>query len=225
MRRREFISVVAGAAAWPLAARAQQSNSMRRIGVLMGYAENDPEAQSRLAAFKQALVALGWSEGRNLQIDIRWGASNIVLASSAAKELVALQPELILSNTTPVTAALQRATNKIPIVFVVVSDPVGSKFVTNIARSEANITGFMNVEPFLVEKWLELLMELAPRPTRVAVMFNPETAPYAKIYLQHLESAASKLGVKTVPLAVRSENEINEAIALLGQEQGSASLR
>jgi putative tryptophan/tyrosine transport system substrate-binding protein len=134
---------------------------------------------------------------------------------------VALQPEVILSNTTPVTAALQRTTNTIPIVFVVVSDPVGSKFVTNIARPEANITGFMNVEPFLVEKWLELLMELAPSPTRVAVMFNPKTAPYAKFYLQHLESAASKLGVKTVPLPIRSENEINEAIALLGQEQGS----
>jgi putative tryptophan/tyrosine transport system substrate-binding protein len=143
MKRRDFFPLVAGAAAWPLAARAQQSNSIRRIGVLMGYAESDPEAQSRLAAFKQALMALGWSEGRNLQIDIRWGASNLVLASSAAKELVALQPEVILSNTTPVTAALQLATNTIPIVFVVVSDPVGSKFVTNIARPEANITGFM----------------------------------------------------------------------------------
>jgi ABC-type uncharacterized transport system substrate-binding protein len=166
-------------------------------------------------------LALGWSEGRNLQIDLRWSASDNDRACAAAKELVALRPHVILSNTTPVTVALQRETKTIPIVFVVVSDPVGRGLVDSLPRPGANITGFMNVEPSLVAKWLDLLKEVAPRLTRVAVMFNPETAPYAKSYLQHLEAAALKLGVKTLTSPVRSENEIVEVITKLGREPGS----
>jgi len=180
MKRREFILALGGAAAssasWPLTARAQQDGRVRRIGVLMGYAENDPEAQIRLTAFKQALLVLGWSEDRNLRIDLRWTSGDVNRASTFAKELVALHPEVIMSNTTPATAAFQRETKTIPIVFTVVSDPVGAGFVESLPRPGGNITGFINLEPTIGGKWLELLKEIAPRVTRVTVMFNPETA-------------------------------------------------
>src|SRR5262249_1392152 len=154
-----FIRVVGGsvAAAWPLAARAQQTERMRRIGVMMGYAEDDPEAQTRLAAFKQGLLALGWNEGRNIKIDVRWASGDTDRAAAFAKELVALQPEVIMSNTTPVTAALHNATKAIPIVFVAVSDPVGAGFVASLPRPGTNMTGFINLERTLGGKWLELL--------------------------------------------------------------------
>jgi putative ABC transport system substrate-binding protein len=222
MRRRDFIKVIAGSAtAWPLAANAQQPERMKRLGVLMGYAENDPESQLRLAAFVERLAALGWSAGRNLQLDVRWTAGEVSRASTFAKELVGLHAEAILSNTTPVTAALQRETKTIPIVFVVVSDPVGSGFVQSLPRPGANITGFMNVEPLQVQKWLELLKEVAPGVTRVAVMFNPETAPYSKQYLQHLDVAAQKFGVKILASPVYSVSEFDGVISSLGRETGS----
>ena len=221
MRRREFISLVGGAAvAWPFATSAQQPERIRRIGVLMGYAEDDPEAQSRLAAFTQALAALGWTEGLNLRIDIRWSAGDINRAATFAKELVALQPEVNLSNTTPVTAALQRETRTVPIVFLVVSDPIGSGFVESLARPGRNITGFINLEASLVEKWLQLLKEIAPSVTRVAVMFNPDTAPYADYYLQRLPAVAPVLGVKPFTAAVRTEAEIEEVVTGLAREAG-----
>lgn len=183
VRRREFLGALGGAAAWPLVARAQQpTDRMRRIGVMVGYAEDDPEAQTRLAAFKQGLLTLGWSEGRNLKIDVRWASGDTDRATTFARELVALQPEVIMSNTTPVTAALHKATKTIPIVFVAVSDPVGAGFVASLPRPSTNITGFINLETTLGGKWLELLTEIAPRVTRVAVMFNPKTAPYTEIY-------------------------------------------
>jgi putative ABC transport system substrate-binding protein len=219
MKRREFILALGGAAAWPLAARAQQER-VRRIGVLMGYAENDPEAQIRLTAFKQALLVLGWSEDRNLLIDLRWTSGDVNRASTFAKELVALHPEVIMSNTTPATAAFQRETKTIPIVFTIVSDPVGAGFVESLPRPGGNITGFINLEPTIGGKWLELLKEIAPRVTRVTVMFNPETAPYAEYYLQSLEAAATKYGVKTLTSHVRSENEIEAIISGLGREPG-----
>ena len=209
-----------GAAIGPLRAGAQQPGSVRRIGVLMGSAENDPESQSRLAAFRERLAALGWTEGRNLSIDIRWGAGDVNRASAFARELVALQPALILSNSTPVTAALQRETRTIPIVFSGVSDPVGSGLVTTLSRPGGNITGFTNLESSLIGKWLELLKEIAPRVTRVAVMFNPDTAPYAEYYLRPLRAAAPKLGVKAFAATVRSESDIQEAITGLGSEPG-----
>src|SRR5215471_15854022 len=164
MRRRDFITAVGSAAVWPLVARAQQpANRVRRIGVMMGYAENDPEAQTRLAAFKQGLLTLGWNEGRNIKIDVRWASGDTDRATTFARELVALQPEVIMSNTTPVTAALHNATNTIPIVFVAVSDPVGANFVASLPYPGTNLTGFINLERTLGGKWLELLKEIAPR--------------------------------------------------------------
>jgi putative ABC transport system substrate-binding protein len=161
---------------------------------------------------------LGWVDGRNLRIDLRWSAGDINRASALAKEMVALQPEVILSNTTPVTAALQRESRNIPIVFTIVSDPIGSGFVKSLARPGTNIAGYINFESTLVEKWLQLLTEIAPRVTRVAVMFNPDTAPYAEYFLRPLNAAAPKLGVKVYTATVRSEQEIQKSIAELGRE-------
>jgi putative tryptophan/tyrosine transport system substrate-binding protein len=171
MRRRHFIALLGGAAAaWPLMARGQETGQTRRIGVLIGYAENDPEAQNRLAAFKQALLALGWSEGRNLRIDVRWATSgNAERASTLAKELVSLRPDVILSNTTPVTAALHRETKTIPIVFVPVSDPISEGFVESLARPGGNITGFCNFEPTIIGKWVTLLKDIVP-PSRRSLL-------------------------------------------------------
>jgi len=195
---------------------------MRRIGVMMGYAENDPEAQTRLAAFKQGLLALGWNEGRNLNVDVRWASGDTDRATTFARELVALQPEVIMSNTTPVTAALQNATKTIPIVFVAVSDPVGAGFVASLPRPATNMTGFINLERTLGGKWLELLKEIAPGIVRVTVMFNPQTAPYTEeIYLPSMETAAKKLGVTQLKSPVYREADIDEAISALGREPGS----
>jgi len=162
MKRREFITLLGGATvAWPLAARAQQGEHMRRIGVLMSLAETDPEAQARVAAFRKELQTLGWAEGRNVRIDIRWAASDAALMQRFAKELIALQPDLILSHNTPTTASLLQQTRTIPIVFVIVSDPVGSGFVASFPWPGGNITGFTNIEPTMAGKWLELRR---PRP-------------------------------------------------------------
>jgi ABC-type uncharacterized transport system substrate-binding protein len=222
MRRREFITFLGGAAAtWPVAARAQQPERMQRIGVLMGYAENDPEAQTRLAAFRQGLLALGWDERRNLRIDLRWASGDYDRASKFAKELVALHPEVILSNATPVTDALRQETKTIPIVFVAVSDPVGAGFVQSLPRPGANITGFINLEPTIGGKWLDLLKQVAPRLTRVAVMFNPQTAPYTEIYLPTMEDAGKKFGVKPFSAPVHSEADIEKLISALGREPDS----
>jgi putative ABC transport system substrate-binding protein len=219
MRRRDFINAIAAlAAAWPIVARAQQGDRIRRVGVLMGYAEDDPESQSWLTAFNQRLTALGWTEGRNLRIDTFWAAGDVSRATAFAKKLVTLQPEVILSNTTPVTEALYRVTRKIPLVFVNVSDPVGSGFVESLARPGGSVTGFINLESSLVEKWLELLKEIAPRVTRVAVMFNPQTAPYVEYYLKPLETAASKIDVKTFATPVHSDIDIEAVVAGLERD-------
>ncbi|MEK6243394.1 MAG: ABC transporter substrate-binding protein [Pseudomonadota bacterium] len=226
MNRRETLQVLLalGAAIGPLYAGAQQPGRVRRIGVLIGFAENDPESRLRLAAFKEGLAALGWTEGHNLRIDIRWSAGDVNRASAFAKELVAMNPEVILSSTTPVTAALHRETRTIPIVFTAVSDPIGSGFVETLARPGGNITGFLNFESSLVEKWLQLLKEIAPRVTRAAVMFNPQTAPYADYYLQPLKAAAPKFRVTTFTATVRSESDIEKAISGLGREPGGGLL-
>ena len=194
---------------------------MRRIGVLMGYAENDPEAQTRLAAFKQELLALGWDERRNLRIDLRWASGDSDRASKFAKELVALHPEVILSNTTPVTTALHQETKTIPIVFVAVSDPVAAGFVQSLPRPGGNITGFINLEPTIGGKWLDLLKDVAPHLTRVAVMFNPQTAPYAEIYLRSMEAAGKQFGVKPFAAPVQREADIEKIISELGREPDS----
>jgi putative ABC transport system substrate-binding protein len=195
MKRRAFITLLGGAAAWPLAARAQQRERMRRIGVLMGYAESDREGQAFVAAFREQLQQLGWAEGRNVRIDTRWATpADADLMQRFAKELVALQPDLILSHSTPTTAAMLRQTRTIPVVFATVADPVGSGFVASFPRPGGNVTGFVVTEGSLGGKWLELLKEIAPRVARVAMLFNLSTTPYAEIYLNPFKAAAASLG-------------------------------
>jgi putative ABC transport system substrate-binding protein len=177
MRRREFMTLVSGAAVWPLAARAQQAERTRRVGVLMSESEDNRYARGWLSAFVTTFAELGWSEGRNLLMDVRWGAGNLDLVHRYAKELVELQPDAILVEATPPTAAVQRETRTIPIVFTIVSDPVGSGFVGGPSRPGGNITGFSTQEPSMGGKWVELLTEIAPGRRRVAAIFNPETAP------------------------------------------------
>jgi putative tryptophan/tyrosine transport system substrate-binding protein len=222
MRRREFITIAGGAAAWPLAARAQQPERMRRIGVLMGYSENDPEAEAYLAGFTQALQQLGWTDGRNVRIQVRWAAGNVDRMRKFAKELVDLQTDVILSNTTPATIVLQQETQSIPIVFVIVSDPVGAGLVASLAHPGGNLTGFIFTEAQMGGKWIELLAEIAPSIKRAAIMFNPDSAPGGgSYYLPSFEGAAQSLKVESITIPVRSDGEIQTGINSLGREPGS----
>jgi ABC-type uncharacterized transport system substrate-binding protein len=213
MRRREFISLVAGSAAWPLAARAQQPIGMRRIGVLTAYSESDPEAQARIGAFREGLQKLGWTEGRNIRIDARWATSDAALMQRFAQELVALQPELILSSSRPTTAALLHQTRTIPIIFAIVADPVGSGFVASFPRPGGNVTGFTDIQPTIAGKWLELLKEIAPHVVRVAFLFNPVTAPHFEYYLNVFKAAAASFAVEAVAAPVRDRSEFDSVIA------------
>jgi putative ABC transport system substrate-binding protein len=227
MRRRDFIKGMAGSAAatWPLAARAQQSDRVRRVAVLMGYSEADPEAKALLAEFTQGLSELGWIEGRNLRMDVRWAPGRTDVMHTFAKELVDLHPDVILADSTPVTAALKRATLTIPIVFAVVADPVGSGFVANLPRPGGNITGFSSVEASIASKWLELLTGVAPDLKRAAMIFNPDTAPYIKSYaLPFFEAAARSLKVALIAAPVHGDAEIEAAITALGREPGGGLL-
>jgi putative tryptophan/tyrosine transport system substrate-binding protein len=221
MRRRHFIGLVGGAAVWPISARAQRAERMRRIGVLIGSAESDPESVPRVAAFERGLTELGWVSGRNALIDYRWAAGEPAHMQMLAKELVELQPDVLVASSTPVVTALGRETGTIPIVFVHVSDPIGSGFVENLPRPGGNMTGFINIESSLGGKWLELLKELAPRISRVAVMFNPDTAPHAKYYVRPFELAAPSLAVKPSTVPVRSVSDIERAILDLGRVPAS----
>ena len=223
MRRRDFITLLGGtAAAWPLAAQAQQPERMRRIGVLMGWPESDPEAPSLLASFVQELQKLGWVEGRNLRTDTRWWIpADPESTHRFAKELVALQPDLILSQTTPTTAALLQETRTIPIVFALPADPVGSGFVASLARPGGNATGFTIMEGSLGGKWLELLKEIAPRVTRVVALFNPATAPYFEIYLKPFYAAAASFAVEATAAPVHDASELDSVIAAQAREPNS----
>src|SRR6476661_3186836 len=175
MRRRDFIMLAGGAAlAWPLAAHAQQAERVRRIGVVMAYAESDPNGQMQVAAFRQELQKLGWLEGNNLQIDFRYAADNPVRIRALAIELLGMSPNLMVSNSNFVTAILQSEVRTIPLVFVSVSDPEGSGFVTNLARPTGNVTGFANFQPSMGGKWLELLRQIVPQVERVGLMYFPE---------------------------------------------------
>ena len=219
MRRREFITLVGGLAAWPLAARAQQPKRMRRLGVLMGDTENDPESQARIAAFRQALSESGWSDS-NLRIDYRWASADVGRIKQFAKELVAIKPDVVLANTTPVTAALQRETADIPIVFVIVSDPIGAGFVAKLAQPGGNITGFINFEDSMGGKWLDLLKQIAPTVKSAGIMFNPDTAPGGgKYFLKSFEAAGAALGMKTAITSVRSPSEIEKVMGDLAGER------
>ena len=220
MKRREFITLLGGAAAtWPLAAPAQQPDRMRRIGVLMAHAESDPEFQAYVAAFREGLQNLGWVEGRNFQLDFRWGAlDDAELRKRAAIELIALKPDLIVTQNTPPTATMLQQTRTIPVVFVVVADPVGSGFVQNLARPGGNATGFTIMEPTTTGKWLELLKEIAPRSNRAALLFNPATAPYASIYLNPFKAAAASLGLEAIAATVHDRAELDTVIAAQARE-------
>jgi putative ABC transport system substrate-binding protein len=217
IRRRHFITLLGGAAAWPLAARALQGDRVRRMGVLIGADENDPEEKRRLSAFTQALADLGWPDGRNVRMEVRSGRGDDNWIRALAQELVGLQPDIILTNGTAATAALQRETRTIPMVFLNVSDPVTSGLVPRLNQPGGNITGFANYEGSLAGKWLELLSEIAPGLKRAAIMFN--LAPVST-YMPALEAAAQSLKVELIIARVQSDAEIDTAIIDLGREPG-----
>ncbi|MGB9040961.1 MAG: ABC transporter substrate-binding protein [Pseudolabrys sp.] len=212
MRRRAFISLLGGAAVWPVAARAQPSEGMRLIGVLMNRAADDPQGQARVATFKQALQQLGWTEGRNVRIDTRWGADDVDRERGYAAELVALAPDIVLASGTLSVTALQHVSRTLPIVFVGVTDPVGAGFVDSLARPGGNVTGFMIYEYNLSGKWLELLKQIAPSITRVVVIRNPDN-PVGVAVFSALRAAAQPLRVEVSPVdSRRNADEIERAI-------------
>jgi putative tryptophan/tyrosine transport system substrate-binding protein len=216
MRRREFIAGLGSAAAWPALARAQQPDRMRRVGVLMALDESDAEGKRRYSAFAQALADLGWTDGHNVRMDLRWGG-DINALRALAQQLVGVQPDIILTNSTPATVAVLRETRTIPIVFANVADPVALSVVARLDRPSGNITGFASLEASLGGKWLELLSEIAPGLKRAAIMFNPDTS---STYMPSLETAARSLKVVPIPVPVHSEREIEAAIIALGREPG-----
>jgi putative ABC transport system substrate-binding protein len=218
MRRREFIAGLGGAVAWPLAARAQQRERMRRLGVVMVLAESDPQSQRRIAAFQQGLEKLGWTIGRNVAIDYWWAVSDLERARATLSELLNLAPDLVVANALPALQAAQQATHTIPIVFVGVSEPVAQGFVASLARPGGNITGFTNMEPSLGGKWVELLKDIAPHVKRVAVMFNPASSSVAAQFERSIAAAAVKRGLETVEARVRELPEIEPVLARLGRE-------
>jgi putative tryptophan/tyrosine transport system substrate-binding protein len=217
VKRRDFITLLGGAAAWPLAARAQQGERMRRIGVLMVLAENDPQSQGRIAALQQGLERLGWTVGRNLTIDYRWGVSDVERARAAAAELLSLTPDLILANAVSAVRGAQQATRAVPIVFTGVSEPVTQGFVSSLARPGGNTTGFTNLEPSVGGKWVELLTEIAP-VTRVAVLFNPASTSTALQFVHSVETAAAKLGLGTAQARIHELADIEPVLTGLGHE-------
>jgi putative tryptophan/tyrosine transport system substrate-binding protein len=219
MRRREFIAGLGSAATWPAVANAQQAERVRRIGVLMALDENDPVAKALLSGFMQGLAESGWTDGRNVHMDFRWTGGDTNRSRDFAKELVDLRPDVILAHATPVTAALQRETRTIPIVFAVVGDPIGASVVASLSRPGGNITGFISQEAEIAGKLLQLLMEIAPGVKRVAAIFNPDTAPYAtSTYLPSFEAAARTLKVAPIAAPVYSDAEIQTVMTSLGRE-------
>jgi ABC-type uncharacterized transport system substrate-binding protein len=217
MKRREFITLIGGAAAaWPLAVPAQ-TKQMRRIGVLMGLAAGDPEAQSRVVAFESSLRDMGWVKGRNLSIEYRWAGDGNLLRDHAA-ELLAMAPDLIFANSTPVTVALREQSQAVPIVFTQVVDPVGQGLVSNLARPGGNLTGFTSFEFSIGTKWLEALKQTAPRVTRVALVFNPQSAPYANLFLRPVEAAAPSFSVTPIAAAVRDTADVDRVFDALVHE-------
>ena len=217
MRRRDFIALAGAAAAWPLAARAQPAADVRRIGVLSPFAESDPEVQANVTAFRQSLQKLGWTEGRNLRIDYRWGSADAERIRAQAIELVGLKPDVILVSTALALQPLQRETRSIPIVFTQITDPVGSGFVASLANPGGNITGFTPAEFSMFGKSLEVLKEAAPQVTRVAVILNPEQKPQAGMW-RAIEAAAPSFGVRLTAAGVRNSGEIERAVDSFARE-------
>ena len=193
---------------------------MRRIGFLHGLVENDPKAHARIKAFRHGLAALGWTEGRNIQVAYRFARGDAALARAHAEELVSLAPEVLVGVSTPVTAALKQATRTIPVIFAIVTDPVGQGFIASLARPGGNITGFTFIDYTMVGKWLEILKEIAPQIRRAAVLFNPETSPYYPGFLRELGSAPATLTVELTAVPVRNDSEIEKAVTTLAHAPG-----
>ena len=216
MKRREFITLLGGAAAtWPVAVRAQQGGRKRKIAVIMSTANGDAEGKARLDAFLHSLQELGWTQGGNIEIADYWIAGDAERIRAAASEIALIKPDVILSSTTPVVAALRSQSQVSPIVFVLVSDPVGSGFVESLARPGGNITGFINIESSIGGKWLELLKEIVPKIKHAGLLFNPDTAPYVEYYLAPIKVAAASLGIEALAVPVRSLSEIEPALLKL----------
>jgi putative tryptophan/tyrosine transport system substrate-binding protein len=220
VRRRRFIIGLGGATAWPLVGHAQQAERMRRVGLLISAPESSPVAQASVTAFMQALGRLGWVEGKNIRIDYSFAAGDPTLFKTYAAELVGMSPDAILANSSAAVAPLLQQTRTIPIVFTGLADPVGQGFVQSLARPGGNITGFGANDPALHTKWLQLLKEIAPSVKRVAVIFNPDTAPFAPLFNSAIEAAAPSLGMSVTPAPVRDDAAIEEAIATQAREPG-----
>jgi putative ABC transport system substrate-binding protein len=222
MKRREFITLLGGAVvAWPLAARAQQPERMRRVSMLLGLTEKDPEAIGRVKAFRLGMRDLGWIEGRNVQIEYRFAGTNLESINKHVAELIRLAPDVIVANTTSVLAALRPATSTIPIVFAMVNDPVNQGFISSLAHPGGNITGFSFVESEIVGKWIDLLGDVKPNLSRVALMFNPDSVPYFDVYLRSFKALPQQTSVEVEAVHVRSVAEVELAVAKLGREPGS----
>src|SRR6516164_6449099 len=219
MRRRDFIKVIVGSAPfWPLVAHAQQSNQMRRIEVMTAIAEDDPEALLRVTTLREELLKLGWTEGRNIRLEQHHSRTDSEASSRVAREIVDTRPDVILIDSTAPTAAVLRETRTIPVVFVQVGDPIGSGFVASFPHPGGNSTGINNFPLTLTSKWLELLMEIVPRPARVMYLFNPPTAPYAQRFLEPLKGAASSIGVEIVASPVHDPADVETVIAGFARE-------
>ena len=212
MKRRALITLLGGAAAWPLTAHAQQSGPVRCVGILMNGAATEAAPQSYVAAFVQALQQLGWAEGQNLRVDVRWNAGDAALARIYAAQLIGLMPDVILTSSTTNLAVIQEGTSTVPVVFVQVSDPVEQGFVASLTKPGGNLTGFSQFEFSVGGKWLDLLKEITPGLARVAVMFNPDTSPQSKFFMRSIEAAAPSLGVQVIAVPVRATADIEPAI-------------
>jgi putative ABC transport system substrate-binding protein len=220
VKRRQFIALVGGAAAWPLGARAQQPDRPRRIGVLMSLPEGDPGGQAEVDALQQGLRDLGWVEGHNIHIDYRWPGGDIERARALAKEMVALKPEVLVTRSTPATLALKAETSTIPIVFVAVAEPNVSGLVESLGRPGGNITGFTNFEASLGGKLMELLKQVSPHLKRASFLFNPATAPYAQSYLRSAQTASAALAVEPVASPVQNDADIEAAVTAIARAPG-----
>jgi putative tryptophan/tyrosine transport system substrate-binding protein len=223
MRRRDFITLLGGAAvAGPFAARAQPAQQVRRIGGLMSFPADDPGGVAEIAALRQGLSDLGWVEGRNIALELRWPGADVDLAQAMAKQLVALKPDVLLARSSPTTAALQSESSTIPIVFVNVAQPLEQGFVQDLARPGGNITGFSNFESMIGGKWLQLLKEADPRIARVALVHNPQTAPFAGFFLRSVAAAAPAFAVEAALMPVAGDDEIERAIMAFARRPGAA---
>jgi putative ABC transport system substrate-binding protein len=221
MRRREFIILVGGATAWPLTARAQQHDRMRRMSVLMNGAENDSTYQAYVAAFLQTLRPLGWREGQNLRIDLRWPTGNPERIGAYAAELVEMSPDVILCSSSANLSALPRTTRSIKVVFVLVSDPIAQGFISSLAHPGGNVTGFSAFEPSTAGKWLDLLKQASPGLTRVAVIFNADTSPQSKLFVPAIQAAASSLAIEVVAASVHATDDYEPFIASFSRTPNS----